>query len=239
VLFRNLSALTMALVASASHAQTVFPDPAKPLVPLSMHCRQPGLVALTFDDGPTTNTTLVLQTLDTYDVKATFFILGAKLEFPTRVQQAQYAVSRGHQIENHSWDHPDFTTLTDAQLIDQIDRTNAIIWEQLGVKTRFVRPPKGRINVVQGIPIWDMGYGVSTWNLDPKDYIQTADWTADNVYQAVADTINASDPATDSYVILLHDASAASATRLGDMITTIQAKGYQLVTLNECADAGR
>jgi peptidoglycan/xylan/chitin deacetylase (PgdA/CDA1 family) len=227
--------LVGALLASLCQAQTVFPDPEKPLVPLSLYCRQPGLVALTFDDGPVNSTDIVLTTLDSLNVKATFFIVGARLEYPNRVAQAQHILASGHQIENHSWDHRTFTNLTDAELIDQVDRTNAIIWDKLGIKARFVRPPHGSIRVTQGIPIWDMGYGVSSWNLDPRDYSNTAD----AVYQAVADAIDASDPTRDSFIILLHDSSPASTTRLGDMITLIQTKGYQLVTLDECADAGR
>lgn len=234
-----ISVLTLAVSSSLAQAQLVYPDPAKPLVPLSMYCRQPGLVALTFDDGPSNNFPTVLSTLASYNTKATFFLIGAKLNYTTRIAQARAALEQGHQIENHSWDHKDFTKLTDAQLLDEVDFTNAIIWNTLGVKTRFVRPPNGRINVVQGIPIWDMGYGVSTWNLDSKDYVIASNWGPENVYQEVTGKINASDPAKDSFVILMHDSSETSITRLGDIISAIKAKGYKLVTLNECADAGR
>lgn len=238
---RSLFCRVLALLALSplAQAQSVYPDTDKPLVPLSMYCRQPGLVALTFDDGPSNNFPTVLSTLASHDVKATFFLLGNKLNYSTRIAQAQAAVMQGHQIENHSWDHPDFTKLTDAQLVQQVDSTNAIIWRTLGVKTRFVRPPQGRINVPQGIPVWDMGYGISTWNLDSKDYVVALGWTPDSVYKEVTGKINASDPAKDSFVILMHDSSATAVTRLGDIITAIKAKGYRLVTLNECADAGR
>ncbi len=229
----------LAALSPLAQAQSVYPDPGKPLVPLSMYCRQPGLVALTFDDGPSNNFPTVLATLASHDVKATFFLLGAKLTYTTRIAQAQAALQQGHQIENHSWDHPDFTKLTDAQLLTQVDSTNDIIWRTLGVKTRFVRPPQGRINVTQGIPLWDMGYGVSTWNLDSKDYVVALNWTPDNVYQEVTTKINASDPTKDSFIILMHDSSPTAVTRLGDIITAIKTKGYRLVTLNECADAGR
>lgn len=239
MLKQAISVLTLAVSSSLAHAQSVYPDPAKPLVPLSMYCRQPGLVALTFDDGPSNNFPAVLSTLASYNTRATFFLIGAKLAYTTRIAQARAALEQGHQIENHSWDHKDFTKLSDAQLLDEVDSTNAIIWKTLGVKTRFVRPPNGRINVVQGIPIWDMGYGVSTWNLDSKDYVVASNWGPDNVYQEVAGKINASDPAKDSFVILMHDSSETSITRLGDIISTIKARGYKLVTLNECADAGR
>ncbi|CBL46103.1 Predicted polysaccharide deacetylase [gamma proteobacterium HdN1] len=237
---KTISALlAIASLASTANAQSVYPDSSKPMVPLSMYCREPGMVALTFDDGPSNNFPTVLATLASHDVKATFFLLGFKLAYASRVLQARAALNEGHQIENHSWDHTNFTRLTDAQLIEQVDSTNQIIWDTLGVKTRFVRPPNGSINVVQGIPIWDMGYGVATWNLDSKDYSQQPGWTADNVYDEVTSKINASNPEKDSFVVLMHDSSPAAVTRLGDIITAVKAKGYRLVTLNECADAGR
>lgn len=237
---KRFALLSLLLTASTfTQAQTTFPDPDKTLVPLSMYCRQPGLVALTFDDGPSNNFPTVLSTLHDHNVKATFFLLGAKLTYATRIAQAKVAVELGHQIENHTWDHADLSRLSDAQIIEQVDATNYIIEQTLGVKTRFVRPPHGRLNVTQGIPIWDMGYGVATWNLDSKDYVTTPGWTPDRVYNEIADKIEASNPAKDSFIILMHDYSATAATRLSDIITTIQAKGYQLVTLNECADAGR
>ena len=98
-----LSTLALGGLSSLAQAQSVFPDPDKPLVPLSMYCREPGLVALTFDDGPTNNFPTVLSILASHDVKATFFILGSKLVYTTRIAQARARAELTHIAAEAGW----------------------------------------------------------------------------------------------------------------------------------------
>jgi len=218
------------LTVSAHH----YPSPERKMVPLVQACQTPGMVALTFDDGPSDNFDLVLNTLDSHDTKATFFLVGKKLEQQHHVDRALQAIQDGHQIENHSWEHPDFLTLSNEEIKEQVILTNEILWEKLGVIPRFVRPPHGRIDVPSAMPVWDQGYGIALWNLDPIDYRSTYIWGPTQVFNKIKDAFENASPTNDSFVILLHDFSETSATRLGDIITLIKQKGYSLVTLDEC-----
>ena len=234
----NLAIIIFALLSLQS--KNVFadhyPKPSQRMVPLVLDCRSPGMIALTFDDGPSDNFETVLGTLKNHDVKATFFLLGSKLEKQHHIDRALKAVEDGHQIENHSWDHEDFLKLSDAEIHTQVDNTNLILWETLGVTPRFFRPPHGRIDVPSAMPIWDLGYGVALWNLDPRDY-DTAK-SSQQVFQKIEDTLNNASPSEDSFVILLHDSTATSIEKLDDIILTIKSHGYSIVTLDECADSG-
>ena len=215
-----------------------YPKPQQRMIPLALGCSAPGMVALTFDDGPSSNLDTVLNTLQNHDVVATFYFQGFKLTKPHHLELAQRTLDAGHQIENHSWDHPNFLTLSTDQIKQQVNDTNQIFWDALGVIPRFVRPPHGRIDVPKAMPIWELGYGISLWNLDPKDYVTSLFWGPDNVYGEIEKAFNNANPETDSFNILLHDSSPTSVTKLDDIILFIKSKGYQFVDLNECVDSG-
>ncbi len=233
----NLSIIIFILF-SANVFADHYPKPTQRMVPLVLDCRSPGMVALTFDDGPSENFEAVLGTLKNHDIKATFFLLGHKLEKQYHIDRALKAIADGHQIENHSWDHEDFLKLSDTEIHTQVDSTNLILWETLSVTPRFFRPPHGRIDVPSAMPIWDLGYGVALWNLDPQDYKSSWSWGPQQVFQEIEDALNSASPTKDSFVILLHDASPTSIEKLDDIILTIKSHGYSLVTLDECADSG-
>lgn len=235
-IFAKITAIACMLSTSALAYD--YPKPEKRMVPLDLGCSAPGMVALTFDDGPSSNLPTVLETLEQHDVKATFYFLGAKLELSHYLDMARDTVAAGHQIENHSWDHPNFLNLSDAQIKKQVNDTNQIFWDELGVVPRFVRPPQGRIDVPKAMPIWALGYGISLWNLDPQDYRSGLFWGPNQVYQEIVKAFDRGNPATDSFNILLHDSSATSVEKLADIIVLAKSRGYRLVTLDECVDSG-
>lgn len=126
------------------------------------------LVALTFDDGPTSGMTpKVLAALAARDVKATFFVVGQALR--SRGAVARAIVDQGHEIANHSYTHA-FGVPT--KIIDELDRTSQAIVDATGVRPTLFRAPGGCLNdkldaavVARGmIPIqWTTHSGDSTW----------------------------------------------------------------------------
>ena len=91
------------------------------------------VVALTFDDGPGPHTRRLLDELAARSVRATFFLWGEHVAAdPETVRAAHEA---GHALGNHSWSHPDLTTLPAAEVTDQLDRTAAASREPAGVTT--------------------------------------------------------------------------------------------------------
>ena len=100
------------------------------------------LVAITFDDGPGPYTNRLLDGLKARGAKATFFMLGSRAEAYPEVVKRVYR--EGHQVANHSYDHPDLTTLSDAGVRSQIQNTNQILNRACGKGTSYlVRSPYG------------------------------------------------------------------------------------------------
>lgn len=181
-------------------------------------------MALTFDDGPNTVTTpKVLDILEQYHVKASFFLIGQNI-----TNEAKKIIKRqltaGCTIECHSWTHSDMTKFTKEQIQDEINRTNALITECTGgIKPEFFRPPYISLNdlMYDSIPMpFICGQGVTDW----EDKV-TAKERADGVIKA----------ACDGEIILLHDMLGNDNTveALKTIIPTLQGKGVEFYTIRD------
>ncbi|MGK3649873.1 polysaccharide deacetylase family protein [Pseudarthrobacter enclensis] len=125
---------------AAAAAAVVFTLLAGP-APAATAADEP-LVGLTFDDGPSPQrTAFVLDVLRDKGVKATFFLQGSPAQaYPELVRRIK---AEGHVIGNHSWDHPDFPAISQAEQRQQIDRTNEAIRAATGQAPRLMRFPFG------------------------------------------------------------------------------------------------
>jgi peptidoglycan/xylan/chitin deacetylase (PgdA/CDA1 family) len=105
-------------------------------------------VALTFDDGPGPETPKVLEILRKHNARATFYQLGSpSVIWP---EYSQQVVTEGHQLANHSWDHPNFARLSAASQKVQLDRTTSRLAKVTGVRPCSFRPPGGRLGSSTG-----------------------------------------------------------------------------------------
>jgi peptidoglycan/xylan/chitin deacetylase (PgdA/CDA1 family) len=142
-------------------------------VMLRRGCTQEPWVAMTFDDCPDLNgttTTRILDTLRQRGVQATFFVIGSWMQkHPELVQQM---VADGHEIANHSYSHPFFTSLAPNQMAAQIAETERILFEIAGVPMQpYFRPPYGDYNwQVMQVSV-DQGYLPVFWTVDSQDAI--------------------------------------------------------------------
>ena len=177
-------------------------------------------VALTFDDGPNADYTgMLLDGLKERGVKATFFVLGSEVErYPQLVKRAS---EEGHLIGVHAYKHVNLCQLSDAQAVEQIDRTNGAIYRATGQHASYIRPPYG---------CWkkDLDYEVQMvevlWDIDPRDWATT---NSDLVVQRVLNKVE------ENSIILLHDASKSSVKAAFTIIDTLQKQGYTFVTVEE------
>ncbi len=186
------------------------------------------LVALTFDDGPATPTTRqILELLDKYSVKATFFVSGVNaLRHPEIIRDI---VSRGHSIGNHSFSHNPFLMLTSFNnLYREISTAQKRLWE-MGINTRAFRPPVGIVNPKLS-PVMDkLGMFCVTFTCRAYD--------AGNLYvKDLASKILKKVKADD--IIMLHDVpprrkedSALLLPEIERMLSGIPAKGLRIVPL--------
>ena len=177
-------------------------------------------VALTFDDGPNPDYTgVLLDGLKERGIKANFFVLGSEVErYPQLVKRAS---EEGHLIGVHAYRHVNLCQLSDAQAVEQIDRTNGAIYRATGQYASYIRPPYG---------CWkeDLDYEVQMvevlWDIDPRDWATTS---SDLVVQRVLNEVE------ENTIILLHDASKSSVQAAFTIIDTLQKQGYTFVTVEE------
>ena len=119
-------------------------------------------VFITFDDGPTSDITYwILDTLDRYDAKATFFCLGKNVEQYN--QQYQEMVKRGHIVGNHTYSHMRGWSVSTADYLEDIDLANDTIGSNL------FRPPYGRITIQQINRVSER-YNIIMWDVLSMDY---------------------------------------------------------------------
>lgn len=178
------------------------------------------VIALTFDDGPNPSTTgQILEALEQNHALATFFVLGDRAEeFPSTVQQIY---DSGNEIGNHSYDHKDFKKLSTEDMLGEIEKTNQIIYNTVGVRPILVRPPYG--NVTENIAD-EIGRACVLWTVDPEDWKYK---DVDIDYNNVMDNVQ------DGDIVLMHDIYQASADAAVKVIEELTARGYKLVTVSQ------
>ena len=180
------------------------------------------MVALTFDDGPTSTTSQVLDVLDKYGVKATFFLIGQQINGNTRsILERQNA--SGHELANHSYTHSDMTRMDWGSIQNEINQTNNLIKQYTGQTAKFFRPPYISVNNTMYSAI-DMAFVQGTMHND-WDGTSSSYQIANSVIQGVKD----------GQIILLHDFQGNTATvnALPTIIENLQSQGYQFVTMSE------
>ena len=128
---------------------------------------EPGLCALTFDDGPSRFTGHLLDMMAAENVKATFFVLGENvLSFPDIIKRQR---KEGHEVANHSWSHPNLGRASAAAIRSQLAMTNAAL-AQLGVTPKFFRPPYGSYTPYVVEAANAQGMEIAIWTHDSRDW---------------------------------------------------------------------
>ncbi|UED82345.1 polysaccharide deacetylase family protein [Lysinibacillus sp. CD3-6] len=177
-------------------------------------------VALTFDDGPDAKVTpQILAILKKHNVKATFFMVGKNASSNAKIVEQVY--KEGHEIGNHTWNHPKLTSLSKASVKQEVDRTSNAIYDAIGQYPTVFRPPYGATN--------DQVRSVITvpsilWSID------TLDWkhrNADKILTYVKASVK------DGSIILMHDIHQTTANGLENVILYLQKQGYECVTVSD------
>ena len=165
--------------------------------------RNPGQLALTFDDGPNPAwTPRLLDILAEHNVRATFFMVGkfakAERELARRVADA------GHLIGNHTWSHPDLSRTRSANILDELTRTNDLLAQIMGKPVRYFRPPFGARRPYVLKLARQLGLVPVTWNA------MTTDWrepSADRIARSLIKKIDSNQSSGYASNIVLHDGS--------------------------------
>jgi peptidoglycan/xylan/chitin deacetylase (PgdA/CDA1 family) len=189
------------------------------------------VVALTFDAGANADAVpSILATLADEGVGGTFFLTGRWTEqFPDLARR----IAERHPIGNHSVSHPEFTSLSDAAVVAEVDGAERTIRDVAGVSTKpLFRFPFGDRDARTIGLVNDAGYGSIRWTIDTLGWKGTSDgMTVDGVVERVLGTARA------GQIVLMHvgshptDGSTLDADALPRIIRELRALGYRFVTL--------
>jgi len=131
--------------------------------------RKSGYTCLTFDDGPCPIATpQILDLLQKNGVKATFFLLGEKVEkYPDLVDRI---MADGHEVGEHSYSHSHPWKCSPLRSITDLTRGGQTLKRYTAQGTTCFRPPYGKLNLFTLIYLWITKRQVAFWDIDPKDY---------------------------------------------------------------------
>ena len=181
------------------------------------------VIALTFDDGPGPFTPAVLSVLEQYHVPASFFEIGDEVaRYP---QYARMVAAAGYPVEDHTWSHPDLTTLPASGVAAQIDMTQAEIQAVTGTTPQCVRPPYDAWNAAVLNQVAVRGLTTMSYSIDPKD------WTLPGVQAIVSRVVGAAFPGA---VVDMHDAGgdrSQTVAALPQIISELRGMGYSFVSI--------
>lgn len=181
-------------------------------------------IALTFDDGPSEKLTpKLLDLLKAKGIKATFFVIGENAaNHPEIVARA---AAEGHEIANHTWNHPRLTRLSDEQIQEEVNKTSEVIFKAIGKKPSLLRPPYGDVNSRVSHLVADQdGMKIILWSVDPNDWKRPGS-------AVVAQRLIAG--ASPGAIMLSHDIHAGTIEAMPTVIDALLAKGYHFVTVSE------
>lgn len=184
-------------------------------------------IYLTFDEGYEYGySASILDTLKANNVKATFFLTKDFIE--TEPELCKRMAQEGHTVGNHSVTHPSFPSLTDEELVYEIEETARYYKEVTGYEMdKFLRPPKGEFSARTLDITKQLNYKTIFWSLA---YV---DWNVDNQPGKEAAYKHVMDNYHNGGIFLLHAVSQSNAKALDDIIKSLKSEGYTLLPLND------
>lgn len=183
-----------------------------------MPCDLVPCMAMTLDDGPSSLTPTFLDVLRDNHSAATFFMLGQNAQ--RHADTVARVAAEGHEVGNHTWDHPYLTKLTDAQVQAQLGDTRALLQRLSGQSVPFFRPPGGYID---DHVIALAGQSAVLWSVDTRDWAGPA---AGDLARYAIDT-----PQQGS-ILLMHDIQPVSESVFGQVVEGLRDRGFELVTVD-------
>ncbi|KAL4800698.1 glycoside hydrolase/deacetylase [Aspergillus venezuelensis] len=207
-------------------------------------CTTPGTVALTYDDGPNQYTRDLLDLLDKYGAKVTFFVTGnnngkGQIDSPDVpwAPLIQRMVLSGHQVASHTWSHQDLNK------ISQVQRRTQLLWNEvalrniLGYFPTYMRPPYSSCTTDTGClhDMGDLGYHVILYDIDTEDYSHDSPDTISRSKEIFDENLARGKSSSKSWLVIAHDVHEQTVHNLTEhMLQKLTADGYRAVTVGEC-----
>ena len=199
-------------------------------VPVYSVRRDDKAIALTIDAAwDADKTASILDTLDRYGLKATFFLCGVWVKaYPEMVQEI---AARGHVIGNHSMTHPHMNRLSPKEIEKELADLDEAVAALTGTHTTLFRAPFGEYNDTVVNTVRGLGYEIVQWDVD------SIDWKEGRSEETILSTVlKKLGPGS---IILSHNNGFHIETYLPKLIEQAQSEGYTFVTVPELLPAGR
>lgn len=186
------------------------------------------LIALTFDDGPNpVYTPQILDLLQQYQAKATFFVLGKRVKMFPAI--AIREVNEGHEIANHTFDHHFLKNYPPEQLVEEIRQTQEVIFDITEQMPNVFRPPGGFYNdaLLHSMKEDKLTVVMWSWYQDTKDWKKPG---TDKIVQTVLNNVHNGD------IILFHDLEgdcSQTVEALKRILPELQQRGYRFLTVSD------
>ena len=181
-------------------------------------------IAMTFDDGPhPKNTPRLLDILRQRNIKATFYVIGSSVDsYPAITRRI---VAEGHEIGNHTYNHPNLTKLSNAKVRQEMNRTRESIIRATGVKPRTMRPPYGALLTRQRNMLHsEYGYPTILWDVDPLD------WKRPGIAVVKSRILSGTKSGS---IVLAHDLHSSTVDAMPSTLDGLLAKNYRFVTVSQ------
>lgn len=194
-------------------------------IPIYSVKREDKKVALSFDAAwGNEDTQILLETLDKYDVKVTFFMTGGWIEsYPEDVKSI---FAHGHDLGNHSEKHKYMSTISMRECEEELMGPHKKVQELTGYDMFLFRPPYGDYNNTLIEAADECGYYTIQWSVDSLDW---KDYGADNIVKTVLNHKNLKDGA----IILMHNGAKYTKDALPRIIEGLKEKGYEIVPVSQ------
>jgi peptidoglycan/xylan/chitin deacetylase (PgdA/CDA1 family) len=186
-------------------------------------CSQVKCVALTFDDGPSPFTDRLLRILEENNAPSTFFLIGDKVA--ANPEGAKRIADAGMEVANHTWEHPDLTTIPPELISDQLTKANDAIQAATGVTPTLYRPAFGLSNDAVRAAAQQLGVAEILWDVISFDWIKDAN-TAATTHMLKTQIRPGS-------VVLLHDTFSSTVDVVYQFLPVLKANGYHPVTVSQ------
>ncbi|GAA0762961.1 MULTISPECIES: polysaccharide deacetylase family protein [Clostridium] len=167
----------------------------------------------------------ILEVLDKYNVKATFFIMGGWVNYSEENREKLIKIKEGgHEIGNHSYIHPMFTKIDENRMKEELEKTDKIIEETIGIKPKLFRFPSGDYNKKAFDYVSSKGYKCIQWDVDSVDWKERG---ADEEYNRVIKKV------APGSILLFHNNAKYTPGNLDRIIKSLEDSGYSFATVGD------
>ncbi len=192
---------------------------------------QEKVIYLTFDCGyENGNTQKILKALKKHNAKGTFFVVGHFLE--TSPELAKQIIAEGHAVGNHTYHHPDMSSIATMESFQKEMEDNAALFQQVTGQemTKYYRPPQGKYSTVNLKMAKELGYHTFFWSLAYVDWYEDKQPSHEEAFEKLTGRIHP------GAIVLLHSTSKTNGEILDELLTKWEDMGYTFQPLSHLVE---